>query len=211
MIQDGNRWEESSPDVVRELAVHLPTAIGDFDLAAYRAPGNEILHLALVKGTWGPGDAVLVRLHSSCLTGDVFGSCRCDCGEQLHKAMELVEKEGRGVILYLNQEGRGIGLLNKLKAYQLQEQGVDTVEANLQLGFHADERDYRFAAAMIRDLGIQKIRLMTNNPDKSESLKSLGLNVTEVIPLEVASNPWNEKYLQTKREKMGHLLRFLNP
>jgi 3,4-dihydroxy 2-butanone 4-phosphate synthase/GTP cyclohydrolase II len=211
MIEDGNRWDERSPEIVREIAVHLPTHLGDFDLVAYRAPGTELLHLALVKGAWSPEDAVLVRVHSSCLTGDVLGSCRCDCGEQLHKAMEMVEKEGKGVILYLNQEGRGIGLLNKLRAYQLQEQGLDTVDANLQLGFHADERDYTFAAAMLKDLGISNIRLMTNNPRKGESLSQLGHTVTEMMPLEVESNPFNAQYLQTKKEKMGHVLRFLHP
>src|SRR5439155_19607924 len=163
-------------------------------------------HLALVKGTWHKDEPVLVRVHSSCLTGDIFGSCRCDCGPQLHKAMELIEEEGKGVIVYMNQEGRGIGLLNKLKAYKLQEQGRDTVDANLELGFQADERDYGVGAQILRDLGVTKMRLMTNNPKKRAGLIGYGLEVVDVLPIEIISNKHNKLYLETKRDKMGHTI-----
>jgi 3,4-dihydroxy 2-butanone 4-phosphate synthase/GTP cyclohydrolase II len=159
-----------------------------------------------VKGSWEENEAVLVRVHSSCITGDIFGSCRCDCGPQLHKAMELIEQEGKGAIIYMNQEGRGIGLLNKLKAYKLQEEGLDTLEANLKLGFKGDERDYGIGAQIIRDLGIKKMRLMSNNPTKRTGLMGYGLEIIENVPLEIASNKHNELYLQTKRDKMGHQL-----
>ncbi len=180
--------------------------MGNFDLIAYRQIHTDEIHMALVKGSWEKDEPVMVRVHSSCVTGDIFGSCRCDCGEQLQKAMEMVEKEGKGVILYMNQEGRGIGLLNKLKTYKLQEQGLDTVQANLELGFKMDERDYGVGAQILRDLGITKMRLMTNNPKKRTGLIGYGLEVVENIPIEVAPNPHNALYLKTKREKMGHSL-----
>jgi 3,4-dihydroxy 2-butanone 4-phosphate synthase/GTP cyclohydrolase II len=163
--------------------------------------------LALVKGTWEKDEAVLVRVHSSCITGDIFGSCRCDCGPQLHKAMEMIEAEGKGVIIYMNQEGRGIGLMNKLKAYKLQEEGYDTLEANIKLGFKGDERDYGIGAQMIRNLGVTKMRLMSNNPTKRTGLTGYGLEIVENVPLEIESNIHNELYLQTKRDKMGHILK----
>jgi 3,4-dihydroxy 2-butanone 4-phosphate synthase/GTP cyclohydrolase II len=184
----------------------MPTKWGDFKLIAYRQTTNDQEHLALVKGTWKKGEPVMVRMHSSCVTGDIFGSLRCDCGSQLHKAMELIEKEGKGAVVYINQEGRGIGLLNKLRAYKLQEEGRDTVEANVELGFKADERDYGVGAQILRDLNISKLKLMTNNPKKRAGLLGYGLEIVENVPLEVASNPHNHFYLQTKRDKMGHTL-----
>jgi 3,4-dihydroxy 2-butanone 4-phosphate synthase/GTP cyclohydrolase II len=192
--------------ITREIAVQLPTEWGDFDLYAYTQRSNGTKHLALVKGAWAADEPVLVRVHSSCVTGDIFGSCRCDCGPQLHRAMAQVEREGRGVIIYMNQEGRGIGLINKLKAYKLQEQGFDTVEANLELGFKMDERDYGVGAQMLRDLGVTKMRLLTNNPRKRSGLAGYGLEVVETVAIEVASNPHNERYLTTKRDKLGHTL-----
>ncbi|MCR6638999.1 MAG: bifunctional 3,4-dihydroxy-2-butanone-4-phosphate synthase/GTP cyclohydrolase II [Sporocytophaga sp.] len=192
-----------------EIGVKMPTEFGDFELLAFRQTNTEDLHLALVKGTWKEDEPVLVRVHSSCVTGDIFGSCRCDCGPQLHKAMELVEKEGKGLVLYMNQEGRGIGLLNKLKAYKLQEQGRDTVEANLELGFKMDERDYGVGAQIIRELGITKLKLITNNPVKRAGLIGYGLEIVDVVPLEINPNAYNEQYLMTKRDKMGHNI--LNP
>ncbi len=194
--------------IERQVVVDLPTAFGDFNLVAYKQTTNGQDHLALTKGTWDKNEAVLVRVHSSCLTGDVFGSCRCDCGPQLHRAMEIIEKEGKGVILYMNQEGRGIGLLNKLKAYKLQEQGMDTVEANLELGFKMDERDYGVGAQILRDLGVSKIRLLTNNPRKRAGLTGYGLEIVENLPIEIAPNSHNHLYLKTKRDKMGHDLKF---
>jgi 3,4-dihydroxy 2-butanone 4-phosphate synthase/GTP cyclohydrolase II len=184
----------------------MPTRHGDFDLIAYKQNETGQEHMALVKGTWGEEEPVLVRVHSSCVTGDIFHSMRCDCGEQLSKAMEMVEKAGKGVILYINQEGRGIGLLNKLKAYKLQEQGVDTVDANLQLGFKMDERDYGVGAQILRDLGIKKMKLITNNPTKRAAISGYGLEVVDNVPLQIVSNEHNEFYLQTKRDKMGHEL-----
>ncbi|MFT7482657.1 MAG: 3,4-dihydroxy 2-butanone 4-phosphate synthase/GTP cyclohydrolase II [Oceanospirillaceae bacterium] len=192
--------------IQREIVVDMPTDYGDFDLVAYRQRTDNQVHLALIKGTWEKDEPVLVRVHSSCVTGDIFGSCRCDCGLQLHKAMELVEAEGKGVIVYMNQEGRGIGLLNKLKAYKLQETGRDTVEANLDLGFKMDERDYGVGAQILRDLGIQKIKLLSNNPKKRVGLIGYGLEIVESVALEVPSNPHNENYLRTKRDKMGHTI-----
>ena len=192
--------------IKREISVQMPTHAGDFDLIAYKQKDTEQEHVALIKGTWTENEPVLVRVHSSCLTGDVFGSCRCDCGEQLEKAMQLIEKEGKGVIVYMNQEGRGIGLLNKLKAYKLQEQGLDTVEANLQLGFGMDDRDYGVGAQILRDLGVGKMKLMSNNPRKRTGLIGYGLEITENVPLLVEPNPHNAKYLNTKRVKMGHIL-----
>lgn len=188
----------------RELAVDMPTDWGNFDLYAYTQRSNGAKHLALVKGTWDPEEPILVRVHSSCVTGDIFGSCRCDCGPQLHKAMEMVEQAGKGVIVYMNQEGRGIGLLNKLKAYKLQEQGLDTVEANLQLGFGADERDYGVGAQILRDLGVTKMKLMSNNPKKRTGLIGYGLKIVEQVPIEIEPNQHNQRYLSTKRDKLGH-------
>lgn len=193
--------------IQRDVEVKLPTEFGDFRLIAFRQMTNAQEHLALVKGEWKKNEPVLVRVHSSCLTGDIFGSCRCDCGPQLHKAMEMIEKEGKGAIVYMNQEGRGIGLLNKLKAYKLQEEGYDTVEANIELGFKMDERDYGVGAQIIRDLGITKLRLMTNNPTKRAGLLGYGLEIVENVPLEISSNIHNKLYLETKKEKMGHTLK----
>jgi 3,4-dihydroxy 2-butanone 4-phosphate synthase/GTP cyclohydrolase II len=190
--------------IEREISVDMPTEHGDFKMTAYRQRNNDQLHLALSKGSWREDEAVLVRVHSSCVTGDIFGSCRCECGEQLAKAMQLVEAEGKGLIVYMNQEGRGIGLLNKLKAYQLQEQGYDTVEANVQLGLQVDARDYGVGAQIIRDMGISKMRLMSNNPQKRAGLIGYGLEIAELVPLEIEANPHNRKYLETKRDKMGH-------
>jgi 3,4-dihydroxy 2-butanone 4-phosphate synthase / GTP cyclohydrolase II len=189
-----------------EIGVKMPTEWGDFDLVAYTQINTGDVHVALVKGTWKKDEPVLVRVHSSCMTGDIFGSCRCDCGAQLHSAMQKVEKAGKGLILYMNQEGRGIGLLNKLKAYKLQEQGRDTVEANLDLGFKMDERDYGVGAQIIRDLGISKIKLITNNPVKRAGLIGYGLEIVDIVPVETAPNKHNKKYLTTKRDKMGHTI-----
>lgn len=188
----------------REVDVDLPTQWGDFSLAAFTQTNTGEQHLALIKGEWQPGEPILVRVHSSCMTGDIFGSCRCECGPQLHAAMALIEHEGKGVIVYMNQEGRGIGLLNKLKAYKLQEEGYDTVEANLKLGFKMDERDYGVGAQILRDLGVSKLRLMTNNPTKRAGLIGYGLEIVENVPLVIEPNPHNAKYLETKRDKMGH-------
>jgi len=192
--------------IKREISVQMPTKFGDFDLIAFKQKDNGQEHLALIKGEWTAEEPVLVRVHSSCMTGDIFGSCRCDCGEQLQKAMEKIEEEGKGVIVYMNQEGRGIGLLNKLKAYKLQEQGFDTVEANIKLGFGMDERDYGIGAQILRDLGISKMRLMSNNPKKRTGLVGYGLEIIENVPLQVEPNPHNAKYLDNKRDKMGHSL-----
>ena len=193
--------------IEKQVDVKLPTEWGDFQLHAYRQLNSGQEHLALVKGEWNENEPVLVRVHSSCLTGDIFGSCRCDCGPQLHRAMEIIEKEGKGVIVYMNQEGRGIGLLNKLKAYKLQEQGLDTVEANLQLGFGMDERDYGVGAQILRDLNVRKMKLLTNNPRKRAGLVGYGLEIVDVVPIEITSNKHNESYLKTKRDKMGHSIR----
>ncbi len=190
--------------VRRQVEVNMPTEHGNFQLVAYEELATSEIHMALVKGTWEKDEPVLVRVHSSCVTGDIFGSCRCDCGPQLHNAMEMVEKEGKGVVLYMKQEGRGIGLLNKLRAYKLQQEGLDTVEANLQLGFDMDNRDYGIGAQILHDLGISKIRLITNNPKKRVGLMGYGLEIVDNVPIEVAPNPHNEKYLRTKRDKLGH-------
>ena len=190
----------------RRVDVDLPTNYGDFKLAAYEQIDTGELHLALIKGEWKKDEPVLVRVHSSCVTGDIFGSCRCDCGTQLHDAMRMVEKAGVGVVLYMKQEGRGIGLLNKLKAYKLQEEGLDTVEANLQLGFDMDNRDYGIGAQILHDLGISKLRLMTNNPKKRVGLMGYGLEIVENVPIETVPNKHNEKYLTTKRDKLGHTI-----
>ncbi len=190
--------------IERLVDVKMPTSHGNFQLCAYKEINSGLEHLALVKGRWDKEEAVLVRVHSSCMTGDIFGSCRCDCGPQLHKAMEMIEKEGKGVIIYLNQEGRGIGLTNKLRAYKLQEEGYDTLEANIKLGFKGDEREYGIGAQIIRDLGVAKMRLMSNNPTKRTGLVGYGLEIIENVPLEIESNIHNELYLKTKRDKMGH-------
>lgn len=190
--------------ISRIISVDMPTDYGDFVLTAFKQNDTGQEHLVLQKGTWEPNEPVMVRVHSSCVTGDIFHSLRCDCGEQLSKAMEMIEKEGKGVILYINQEGRGIGLINKLKAYKLQEQGLDTVEANIKLGFKMDERDYGVGAQIIREMGITKMRLMTNNPTKRAGLIGYGLEIVENIPIVVESNQHNKKYFETKRDKMGH-------
>ncbi|MEN9346278.1 MAG: hypothetical protein RLZZ60_1747 [Bacteroidota bacterium] len=190
--------------VKREIAVNMPTAYGDFEMIAYSQISDGTQHLVIKKGEWEAHEPVLVRVHSSCMTGDIFGSCRCDCGEQLHQAMQMIEKAGKGVVLYMNQEGRGIGLLNKLKAYKLQEQGMDTVDANLELGFKMDERDYGIGAQILRDLGISKMKLISNNPKKRTGLIGYGLEIIENVPLLTSPNPHNAQYLNTKKEKMGH-------
>lgn len=204
-IKDLIEYRIKRDSLVEEIVrVDMPTKFGDFQLVAYKEKNSTNEHLALLKGKWEKDEPVLVRVHSSCFTGDILGSLRCDCGEQLQKAMMMVEAEGKGAILYMNQEGRGIGLLNKLKAYRLQEQGMDTVEANLHLGFQMDQRDYGIGAQMLRQLGITKLRLMTNNPKKRVGLVGYGLEIVENIPVSINSNPHNEKYLQVKRDKMGH-------
>jgi 3,4-dihydroxy 2-butanone 4-phosphate synthase/GTP cyclohydrolase II len=195
---------EKESIVSRQVEVDMPTEWGHFKLIDYHVETNGQEHLALVKGEWKKDEPVLVRMHSSCVTGDIFGSCRCDCGEQLHQSMRMIEQAGKGVIVYLNQEGRGIGLLNKLKAYKLQENGLDTVEANIELGFKVDERDYGVGAQILRNLGISKIKLMTNNPKKRAGLIGYGLEIIENVSIGVPANPHNAKYLQTKKDKMGH-------
>ena len=188
------------------VSVNMPTKFGNFKLKIFKEKNNPNAqeHLALVKGTWEKDEAIMVRVHSSCFTGDILGSLRCDCGDQLHEAMKMVEKEGKGVVLYMNQEGRGIGLLNKLKAYNLQEAGLDTVEANIHLGFQADQRDYGLGAQILRELGIKNIKLISNNPKKRAGLKGYGLNIVGTVPIIIEPNPHNESYLNTKRDKMGH-------
>lgn len=209
-IEDLIQYRLRNESLVRRVTdVMMPTELGDFQLYAYQQIDTEQTHLALVKGTWQPNDPVLVRVHSSCVTGDIFGSCRCDCGPQLHRAMEMLEEAGSGVIVYMNQEGRGIGLLNKLRAYKLQEQGRDTVEANIELGFAADQRDYGVGAQILRDLGVRKMRLMTNNPRKRAGLIGYGLEILENVPIEIAPNVHNQRYLATKRSKLGHLLKLV--
>ncbi len=190
--------------IKEEVRVNMPTKYGSFELIAFEQVNTGELHLALKKGDWKKDEPVLVRVHSSCMTGDILGSLRCDCGDQLHHALKMIEMEGKGLVLYMNQEGRGIGLLNKLKAYKLQEQGMDTVEANLELGFDMDGRDYGVGAQILRHLGVSKMKLMSNNPRKRAGLLGYGLEVVENIPIEIASNPHNEKYLQTKKDKLGH-------
>lgn len=196
--------------ISEEVDVQLPTDIGDFKMKAFKQISNQQLHLVIYKGEWKEGDKVLVRVHSSCMTGDIFGSCRCDCGHQLKEAMSQIEKEGKGVIVYMNQEGRGIGLLNKLKAYKLQEKGKDTVEANLELGFNADDRDYGIGAQILRAMNITNIKLLSNNPKKRAGLMGYGIEIVENIPLEIKSNKYNQFYLETKRDKMGHSLENLD-
>ena len=206
-IKDLIEYRIKRDSLIEEIVrVDMPTQNGHFKLVAFKEKNSTNEHLALIKGEWEKDEPVMVRVHSSCFTGDILGSLRCDCGEQLHKAMQMVEKEGKGVILYMNQEGRGIGLLNKLKAYRLQEGGMDTVEANLHLGFQMDQRDYGVGAQILRYLGISKLRLMSNNPKKRVGLIGYGLEIVENIPIIAQSNPHNEKYLQTKRDKLGHEL-----
>ena len=188
-------------------SAHLPTKYGDFTIIPFRQLSNGLEHVALVKGTWEENEPILVRVHSSCVTGDIFGSLRCECGDQLHKAMEMVEKEGKGVIIYLIQEGRGIGLMNKIKAYSLQEKGLDTVDANIQLGFSPDERDYGVGASILREIGVRKMRLISNNPVKRIGLEGYGLEIVENVGIEVGINKYNEQYMQTKKERMGHNLK----
>lgn len=188
--------------------VDMPTEYGHFRLIPFRQKSNGKEHVALIKGEWQPGEPVLVRVHSSCVTGDIFGSQRCDCGDQLHKSMQLIEKEGKGVVLYLNQEGRGIGLMAKIAAYKLQEEGYDTVDANIHLGYDPDERDYGVGAQILRLLGVTKMRLLTNNPVKRVGLEAYGLEITENVPIEITPNPYNERYLHTKKDRMGHTLHF---
>ncbi|GAB3739581.1 bifunctional 3,4-dihydroxy-2-butanone-4-phosphate synthase/GTP cyclohydrolase II [Spirosoma lituiforme] len=190
----------------REIGVDMPTAWGHFDLIAYKQSNTDDTHLALIKGSWEPNEPVLVRVHSSCVTGDIFGSCRCDCGPQLQASMQMVEAEGKGIVVYMFQEGRGIGLINKLKAYKLQEMGRDTVEANLDLGLPMDSRDYGVGAQILRDLGVRKLRLISNNPKKRAGLMGYGLEIVDTVPIEIQSNPHNERYLRTKRDKMGHTI-----
>ena len=192
--------------VERGDEVDMPTQYGHFRLIPFRQKSNGLEHIALIKGEWQHDEPILVRVHSSCATGDIFGSCRCECGEQLHQAMCAIEKEGKGVVVYMNQEGRGIGLMAKIAAYKLQEQGYDTVDANLHLGFKADERDYGVGACILRELGVAKMRLMTNNPVKRIGLEAYGLEIVENVPIEIDPNPYNEFYMRTKKERMGHLL-----
>jgi 3,4-dihydroxy 2-butanone 4-phosphate synthase/GTP cyclohydrolase II len=196
--------------IIKGVEVNMPTQHGNFRFIPFKQKSNGIEHMALIKGSWEPNEPILVRVHSSCATGDIFGSLRCECGEQLHKAMETIEMEGKGVIVYMNQEGRGIGLMNKIMAYKLQEEGMDTVEANVELGFEADERDYGVGAQILRELGVCNMRLMTNNPIKRIGLEGYGLKIVENIPIEIQPNPHNENYMQTKHSKMGHNLSFFN-
>jgi 3,4-dihydroxy 2-butanone 4-phosphate synthase/GTP cyclohydrolase II len=204
-IKDLIAYRLQTESLIREeVRVQMPTRYGHFELIAFTQLNTGDTHLALKKGTWEKDEPVLVRVHSSCVTGDILGSLRCDCGEQLHHSLRMIDRHGKGLLLYMNQEGRGIGLLNKLKAYQLQEQGMDTVEANLKLGFGMDERDYGVGAQILRHLGITNMRLMTNNPRKRAGILGYGLQVTETVPIEMKPNEHNEKYLFTKRDKLGH-------
>ena len=206
-IEDLISYRLSTESLIKkEVSVKLPTDWGEFEMIAFTQLNTQENHIALIKGSWEEDEPILVRVHSSCITGDIFGSCRCDCGPQLHKAMEMIEKEGKGMVLYMNQEGRGIGLVNKLKSYNLQENGMDTVDANLALGFKMDERDYGVGAQILRSLGVSKMRLMTNNPTKRAGLVGYGLEVVENVTIEIESNKHNELYLKTKRDKMGHTI-----
>jgi len=204
-IKDLIEYRLKSDSTIEEVVrVDMPTKYGMFKLVAFKEKITGGEHLALIKGSWEKGAPVLTRVHSSCFTGDILGSFRCDCGEQLHRAMQMVEAEGKGIILYMNQEGRGIGLMNKLRAYKLQEEGMDTVEANIHLGFGMDERDYGVGAQILRHLGVTKLKLMSNNPKKRAGLSGYGLEIVEIVPIEIIPNEHNEKYLLTKRDKLGH-------
>ena len=206
-IKDLIEYRVKNESLIKEMAnVKLPTKFGDFKMKAFKQITTNQVHLAIFKGNINKTDKTLVRVHSSCMTGDIFGSCRCDCGHQLEEALKKIEKEGKGILVYMNQEGRGIGLVNKLKAYELQEKGRDTVEANIELGFKADERDYGIGAQIIRELGARKIRLMSNNPKKRVGLLGYGIEIIETVPIEIDSNNYNKEYLKTKRDKMGHYL-----
>ena len=206
---DAQHTSSKTAMVERGETVQLPTAFGEFMLTPFRQLNNGLEHIVLQKGEWSDDEPILCRVHSSCMTGDIFGSKRCECGEQLHKAMQMVEKEGKGIIVYLNQEGRGIGLMNKIRAYKLQEQGDDTVDANLHLGFQPDERDYGIGAQILQLMGAKKLRLMTNNPVKRVGLESYGIEIVENIAIEIAPNPYNLRYMQTKKEKMYHNLKLV--
>ncbi|MBC8032661.1 MAG: bifunctional 3,4-dihydroxy-2-butanone-4-phosphate synthase/GTP cyclohydrolase II [Chitinophagaceae bacterium] len=210
-IKDLIEYRLKAESLIDEIVrVEMPTRYGNFKLVAFKEKSGGSEHLALIKGTWEKNEPIMVRVHSSCFTGDILGSFRCDCGEQLHGAMQMVENEGKGAILYMNQEGRGIGLINKLRAYQLQEQGMDTVEANLHLGFPMDQRDYGVGAQILRHLGITRLRLISNNPKKRAGLSGYGIEIVDTVPIEITPNPHNEKYLTTKRDKLGHeILRIL--
>lgn len=197
---------ESESIVDQGEEVNMPTKYGDFRIIPFRQQSNGAEHVALIKGSWSEDEEILVRMHSSCMTGDIFGSFRCECGEQLHKSMEMIEKAGKGVIVYMMQEGRGIGLMNKIAAYKLQDEGMDTIDANIHLGFQADERDYGVGAQILHKLGVHKMKLLTNNPVKRVGIEGYGLNVTEIIPVEVPPNKYNQQYLKTKRDRMGHFL-----
>ena len=201
---------QSESLIDRGETVNLPTQFGDFSIVPFRQKSNGAEHVALIKGEWDVNEPILVRVHSSCMTGDIFGSLRCECGDQLHKSMQMIEKEEKGVIVYMMQEGRGIGLLNKIAAYKLQDQGMDTIDANLHLGFKEDERDYGVGAQILRNLGVTKMRLMTNNPVKRVGIEGFGLEVVETLPIEIEPNKHNQKYLKTKRDRMGHHLRNFN-
>ena len=206
---EGEQTLSQGPIVERGETVQLPTAYGEFQLTAFKQLTTGLEHIVLTKGEWAEDEPILCRVHSSCMTGDIFGSMRCECGEQLHKAMQMVEKEGKGIIVYLNQEGRGIGLMNKIRAYKLQEQGDDTVEANVHLGFQPDERDYGVGAQILQLMGAKKLRLMTNNPVKRVGLESFGIEIVENIAIEIAPNPYNLRYMRTKKEKMYHDLKLV--
>ena len=192
--------------VERGETADMPTEWGHFKITAFRQKSNGLEHMAITKGEWSEDEPVLIRVHSSCATGDILGSCRCDCGAQLHEAMKMIEREGKGAVVYLSQEGRGIGLFNKIRAYKLQEEGLDTVDANLELGFRADERDYGVGASIIRELGIKRMRLMTNNPLKRAGLEGYGLRIDEIVPIVIAPNKYNLRYLETKEKRMDHML-----
>ncbi|MEA3317013.1 MAG: bifunctional 3,4-dihydroxy-2-butanone-4-phosphate synthase/GTP cyclohydrolase II [Bacteroidota bacterium] len=211
-IEDLIKYRLQEESIIEKgVRVKLPTEYGNFELIPFKQKSNGLEHVALLKGSWTKNDEVLTRVHSSCVTGDIFGSKRCDCGHQLHEAMKMIDKKGQGVVLYMNQEGRGIGLMNKIKTYKLQEEGRDTVEANIELGFDADERDYGVGASILKELGLGKIKLLTNNPVKRKGLEGYGIEITENVPIEIKPNKYNEHYLSTKKHKMGHVLELVRP
>jgi 3,4-dihydroxy 2-butanone 4-phosphate synthase/GTP cyclohydrolase II len=211
-IEDLIKYRLQQESIIEKgVRVKLPTDYGDFDLIPFKQKSNGLEHIAIIKGSWTEDDTVLARVHSSCVTGDIFGSKRCDCGHQLQKAMQMIEKKGQGVVVYMNQEGRGIGLFNKMKAYKLQEEGRDTVEANIELGFEEDERDYGVGASILKELGLKKISLLTNNPVKRKGLEGYGIEIVENVQLEIEPNKHNEQYLSTKKYKMGHTLELVKP